>query len=58
MKESPAAATASLQKRVAELEKLLAKQKRSRQLQQENENESKTSQIALDTLRLDEAGQR
>jgi hypothetical protein len=39
---------------VTELEKLLAtEQKRSRQLQQEKENESKTSQAALETLRLD-----
>jgi hypothetical protein len=53
-KELSAAATASLQKRVTELEKLLtAEQKRSRQLQQEKENESKTSQAALETLRLD-----
>jgi hypothetical protein len=39
---------------VTELEKLLAvEQNRSRQLQQEKENESKTSQGALETLRLD-----
>jgi hypothetical protein len=48
------AATASLQKRVTELGKLLAtEQNRSRQLQQEKENESKTSQAALEMLRLD-----
>jgi hypothetical protein len=47
-------ATTSLQKRVTELEKLLApEQNRSRQLQQEKENESKTSQAALEMLRLD-----
>jgi hypothetical protein len=39
---------------VTELEKLLAvEQNRSRQLQQEKENESKTSQGALEMLRLD-----
>jgi chromosome segregation ATPase len=51
-KESSTAATASLQKRVTELEKLLAaEQNRSQQLQKENE--SKTSHAALETLRLD-----
>jgi hypothetical protein len=53
-KETSASATASLQKRVTELENLLAvEQNRNQQLQQEKENETKTSQAAVETLRLD-----
>jgi hypothetical protein len=53
-KESSAAATASLQKWVTELENLVAtEQNRNQQLQQEKENKTKTSQAALETLRLD-----
>jgi hypothetical protein len=54
VKESSAAAAASLQNQVTELEKLLAaEQKRNQRLQQEKENEAKTSQAALEMLRLD-----
>jgi hypothetical protein len=53
-KDSSAAVVASLQTRVAELEKLLAaEQDRSQRLQQEKENEVKTSQAALELLRTD-----
>jgi hypothetical protein len=53
-KESSAAASASLQNRVTELEKLLAvEQNSNQQLQQEKENERKISQAALEMLRLD-----
>jgi hypothetical protein len=53
-KESSVAMTTSLQKRVMELENLLAvEQNRNQQLQLEKENEAKTSQAALDMLRLD-----
>jgi predicted nucleic acid-binding Zn-ribbon protein len=49
-----AAAVASLQTRVIELENLLAtEQDRNQQLQQEKENEVKTSRAALETLRSD-----
>jgi hypothetical protein len=54
VKDSSAAAVASLQTRVADLEKLLdAEQDRSQRLQQEKENGVKTSQAALESLRTD-----
>jgi hypothetical protein len=53
-KDLSAAAVASLQTRVIELENLLAtEQDRNQQLQQEKENEVKTSRAALETLRSD-----
>jgi hypothetical protein len=53
-KDSSAAAVASLQTRVAELERLLAaEQDRSQRIQQEKENEVKASQAALESLRTD-----
>jgi chromosome segregation ATPase len=53
-KDSSAAAIASLQAWVIELEKLLAtEQDRSRQLQQEKEDNAKMSQAALESLRTD-----
>jgi chromosome segregation ATPase len=53
-KELSAAATTSLQNRVAELEgRLAAEQERNRQLLQVKENAAKTSKTALEALRLD-----
>jgi hypothetical protein len=53
-KELSAAATTSLQNRVAELEgRLAAEQERSRQLLQAKENTVKASKAALEALRLD-----
>jgi hypothetical protein len=53
-KELPAAATTSLQNRVAELEgRLAAEQERNRQLLQAKEDTTKTSEAALEALRLD-----
>jgi hypothetical protein len=51
VKDSSAAAVASLQTRVTELENLLAmEQDRSRQLYQEKEDGAKASQAALESL--------
>jgi hypothetical protein len=53
-KELSAAATTSLQNRVAELEgRLAAEQERNRQLLQAKEDTAKTSEAALEALRLD-----
>jgi hypothetical protein len=53
-KELSAAANTSLQNRVAELEgRLAAEQERTRRLLQEKEDASKSSEAALETLRLD-----
>jgi uncharacterized membrane protein YjjP (DUF1212 family) len=54
VKDSSTVVVASLQTRVAELEKLLAvEQDRSQRLQQEKENEVKTSQATLESLHTD-----
>jgi chromosome segregation ATPase len=53
-KELSAAATTSLQNRVAELEgRLAAEQERNRQLLQAKEDAAKTTEAALEALRLD-----
>jgi hypothetical protein len=53
-KELSAAATTSLQNRVAELEgRLTAEQERNRQLLQAKEDAAKTSEAAMEALRLD-----
>jgi hypothetical protein len=53
-KELSAAASTSLQNRVAELEgRLAAEQERTRRLVQEKEDAAKSSEAALETLRLD-----
>jgi DNA repair exonuclease SbcCD ATPase subunit len=53
-KELSAAANTSLQNRVAELKvRLAAEQERTRRLLQEKEDAAKSSEAALETLRLD-----